>query len=123
MLNLQTLLRTNALSCLLFGSLFTARPQQVAAFLAEHAAAPTLIVLITGLILIAHGLHLLWAAQGLSPSAALIFYFAAADWLWVLASLSLIVSGLWINTLVGIVATLLVATMVGIFGLLQWLKK
>ncbi len=122
MITLSRLLQANAASCLGFGSLLLLQPAPVAHFLSPETPAPTLLLLILGAGLIGHGLHLLWAASRADIGKRLVWYFSLGDYLWVLGSLSLLASGLWITSTPGVISTLMVAAMVGGLGLLQQLK-
>ncbi|MGJ8679746.1 hypothetical protein [Paraglaciecola sp.] len=119
MLSLHSVMRANAISCILFGLLFSILPSQVATFLSPQQSAPYLVVLILGLVLIVNGLHLLWAASKEKPNKYLVWYFSAGDFIWVMGSLGLIVANLWITTSLGIAATIVVAITVGLFGVMQ----
>lgn len=116
--SLNTILRANAASCLLFGSLFVLRPTETAHFLSA-AAAPTWVILVLGVVLIGNGLHLLWAAMGSQPKRWEVLYFTGGDLAWVLITLVLIMAGLWVTTPAGIAAALGVALIVGGFALAQ----
>ncbi len=122
MITLSRLLQINAASCLGFGGLFLLQPTPIAHFLSPETPAPTLLLFILGAGLIAHGLHLLWVANQVDIGRRLVWYFSLGDYLWVLGSLSLLVSGLWITSTPGFVCTLVVAAMVGGLGLLQQLR-
>ena len=112
---LKNILRANAVSCLVFGLLFVAIPAIVAAFL---GSAPWLAISIIGALLIVNGLHLLWAAKR-TPAKWEVIYFSVGDFLWLLATIVLIATGFWITTTKGIIVAILVALMVGLFGLMQ----
>ena len=114
--NLKTLLRLNAASCLGFGVLFVALPAATAGFLGTP---PFWLVVATGSVLIANGLHLIWASRRPAPIRPEIFYFCAGDAGWVLATLALIASGTWVTSGPGIIAALIVAIGVGALGALQ----
>ncbi|MEM7226736.1 MAG: hypothetical protein AAF495_27440 [Pseudomonadota bacterium] len=110
------ILRANALSCLVFGALFTVLPAQVAAFL---GTAPHWLVLGIGLVLLLNGAHLVWASLRHAPVMEL-RYFALGDFMWVVLTVVLIASGTWITTPAGIVTAGVVGLMVATFGALQW---
>lgn len=116
---LKTALRLNAASCIGFGALFTVVPGAVAAFLGQTSPAPSLAILILGIGLILNGIGLFLASRAMHPSRLLVLFFSIGDFLWVLLTVVLIVIGVWIETTVGITAALLVAAVVGTFGLLQ----
>lgn len=119
MITLKTILRANAASCIVFGLIFLLRPIEVAAFLAHNTPAPMTALVFLGAILVLNGLHLIWASVQSYPNKYLVIYFAIGDFIWVLTSISLVLMGLWITTQLGIIASTLVAVMVGTFGLLQ----
>jgi len=116
MYNLKLILRLNAASCLIFGALFVAAPDLVAAFL---GAAPPLLLRIVGAVLFLNGLHLSWASMRTPLPKVELYYFVAGDASWVLLTVLLLVLGVWITTTPGIAAAIAVAAMVGAFGLLQ----
>lgn len=118
MSRLKTILRLNAASCFGFGALFALAPASVAAFLSD-APAPVWLILALGLGLMANGAHLLLAASRAQLRAGEVLHFAIGDFLWVAATLILIVLGVWITTPVGMEAALAAALMVGAFGALQ----
>ena len=122
MLSLKNIMRANAASCLGFGSLFTLLPEPVATFLGGASPAPHVFILMAGIVLIGNGLHLLWASSTPSPSKNLILYFSVGDFAWVIISIGLIFSGLWITSVEGELVTVLVAIMVGLFGVLQVMR-
>lgn len=119
MVTLQNALRMNASTCLGFGALFSAVPDSVAHFLSSTSSAPSWVVLILGLGLIFQSIHLLWASFQISPSKALILYFSMGDFAWAIASLALMLMGLWINSATAMLYTSLVALMVSILGAMQ----
>lgn len=119
MLSLQNVMGANAMSCLVFGVLFALQPNLVATFLGGESAAPQLYIMILGILLILNGLHLLWASKISLPKKALVLYFSVGDFIWVVASVALVILGVWITTNIGIIVTCVVATMVGLFGVLQ----
>lgn len=116
---LKTALRLNAVSCIGFGVLFSVVPGAVAAYLGQTRPAPSMVILILGIGLILNGIGLFLAARARHPSGPLVLFFSTGDFLWVLATIVLIVMGIWIETTAGIIAALLVAAVVGLFGLLQ----
>ena len=122
MVTLKNILRANAASCLGFGTVFIIAPAYIAHFLGSPAA-PDITLIILGVVLVFNGLHLLWASSKSSPSERLIIYFSSGDFLWVIATLFLILVGLWITTTSGIIAAIAVAVVVGAFGLLQLVKR
>lgn len=123
MITLKYVLRANSFSCIGFGLLFALTPSTVANFLSSNTLAPNLVIFTLGLVLICNGLHLIWASFQLIPSKLLIIYFSVGDFLWAIATIFLIIFGLWITTTVGIISSLLVASFVGLFGVLQMVKR
>ncbi|MDF2177878.1 hypothetical protein P2G88_06405 [Aliiglaciecola sp. CAU 1673] len=119
MVTLQRILQANGLSCLLFGLAFLVVPNDIGMFLGAEEPAPALAFQLVGSILLFNGLHLWWAASRAVVSKWLVLYFSLGDLLWVIGSLALLINGLWITTDAGIAATLVVAVMVGVFGVLQ----
>jgi len=123
MLSLHNTMRANASSCIAFGFLFAIKPSLVATFLGGASPAPQWIFLALGIALIFNGLHLLWASYTRMPNKELVLYFSAGDYLWVIASVGLMLSGVWITTTGGVVAASAVAAMVGLFGILQMTSR
>lgn len=123
MITLKTVLRANAASCIIFALIFLLIPIEVATFLGQGKPAPEIALLVLGAVLITNGFHLLWTSFRSLPNKYLVLYFAMGDFIWVLASSILMILGIWITTGVGIVASILVAIMVGTFGILQIVKR
>lgn len=123
MLSLKKIMRANATSCLAFGGLFALQPSLVANFLGGASPAPQSYILILGILLILNGLHLIWASRAPLPQKDLILYFSIGDYIWVIGSVGLIVSGMWITTPAGIMIASVVAVMVGLFGILQMTSR
>lgn len=119
MLSLKNVMRANAISCLVFGVLFVLLPKLVAIFLGGSSPAPHLYILVLGIVLIVNGFHLLWASRAPLPQKNLVIYFSTGDFIWVIGSIGLVASGVWITTSGGVLATYVVAIMVGLFGILQ----
>ncbi|GLR72212.1 hypothetical protein [Agaribacter marinus] len=119
MLSLQNVMRANALSCLVFGLLFSIYPSSVAEYVGGTSPAPQSVVMVLGVTLVFNGFHLLWASNLALPNKLLVLYFSMGDFIWVIASLGLMMAGFWVTTINGIVAASAVAVMVGIFGVLQ----
>ncbi|MCM2679153.1 hypothetical protein [Echinimonas agarilytica] len=119
MLSLPQVMYLNATSCIVFGVLFLIAPLKVGLFLSQHSTLPTLVVMTVGGILVINGFHLIWGARQSKPKEWLVWYFSLGDFLWVLASLVMVILGIGITSSMGILATVLVAVMVGSFGILQ----
>ncbi len=122
MITLNHIMKANAASCILFGVMFIAIPDSVTAFLSAEMPAPQLLLQILGAGLIANGIHLIWASLKPIPNKWLTLYFSIGDYLWVVGSVALVLSRVWIDTTAGIITTLVVAVMVGVFGVLQMRK-
>jgi len=114
--DLKTILRLNAASC--FGAIFAIFPRPTAAFLGSPPA-PAWLVGAVGAVLVINGLHLLLVSRRVTPSKVAILYFSGGDFAWVLGTIALIASGLWINHPGGQLAALVVAAFVGVMGTLQ----
>jgi len=112
---IQTVLRANAASCLIFGFLFVLMPVSIAGFLGDP---PVPVIFILGILLVLNGSHLVWASLRRAPALE-ILYFSAGDFLWVAVTMILIALGIWITKPPGIIAALAVAAIVGLFGVLQ----
>jgi hypothetical protein len=119
MLNLKRVLQLNALSCTGFGLLFLFRSAAVASFLSVENSAPPTLITVLGVVLIFNGLHLAWASVQDLPDKRWINYFSIGDFAWVLATLLIILMGVWITNTQGIITALIVAAFVGSMGLMQ----
>ena len=123
MSTLSNVMKANATSCIGFGVIFSLFSEEVSHFLSISKQAPSMVFLLLGLVLIFNGFHLIWASFKSMPSKFLVLYFSIGDYIWVLATLYLIFTEMWITTSIGIVTALFVAIMVGIFGWLQMLSR
>ena len=123
MVSLKIVMRANAISCLVFGGIFALQPSVVATFLSVTLPIPATYMLVLGILLIANGLHLIWASRAPLPSKMLILYFSMGDYTWAIASVGLMVSGVWITTMAGVLAASAVAVMVMLFGALQMASR
>jgi len=119
MFSLKNVMRANAASCLLFGILFVLLADSIVIFLGDNDPAPPFVLVGLGLILIVNGAHLLWASHIPIPGKALVLYFSIGDFIWVVLSVGLVVTGIWVTTVPGILLTLFIAFIVGCFGLSQ----
>lgn len=117
-MTLATVLRLNALSCLGFGLVFLLAPGAVATALGTP---PGWVIAALGAGLLGNAL-LLWLSVrgGRAPRRAEVLFFSLGDAGWVVATLALILGGVWIVTPGGRIAALAVAAMVGALGLAQW---
>lgn len=118
MVALPTILRLNAASCIAFGLLFIVMPGAVVRFLSESPA-PSWVFLIIGIGLILNGAALMWTSFKPMPSRSEILFFSAGDFAWVVATVGLIIAQLWVTTVPGTAAALVIAVIVGGFGALQ----
>jgi len=116
-------MRANAASCIGFGFIFFIFPAEVSGFLSTNMKVPEIILFVLGIGLFINGVHLVWASFKPLPSKQLVLYFSGGDYIWVLGSVYLLLSGIWITTSIGILVTILVSGMVGSFGILQMLKR
>ena len=119
MLSLKKVMRANAASCLFFGLLFVGLPPEIASFLGDARPIPAIAIAATGIVLVINGLHLLCAVRQNTTNKWLIWYFSAGDFAWVLGSILLIAFNIGVTTNTGILATTLIAVLVGGFGVLQ----
>lgn len=117
---LKFVMRLNAASCLLFGVLFIYMPNHVAIFLGGEAPPPGLLIAATGVVLFMNGLHLIWSSTLSQINKGLIYYFSFGDFSWVLISIYLMTTRLWVTTTAGIMTATGVATVVGCFGIMQF---
>jgi len=116
---LKKVLGANALSCLMFGVIFTFWSTSSVVFISGENSLD-LLIRVVGILLILNGLHLISALVRKRLHKYEVLYFSAGDGLWVLGTVILIGMGWLITTPQGIVSAILVAIMVGIFGLLQF---
>lgn len=114
---LKRVLLANAVSCLVFGALFAVFPTATANFLGTP---PAWLVLVLGIGLVLNGLNLIRVARKNAPSPIEVMQFVVGDALWVVATLVLIGTGLWITTPHGVWASLAVALWVAACGLGQY---
>lgn len=114
---LRIFLLANCASCTVFGLLFTFWAATSAAFIGDP---PVVLLRATGIILLANAALLMLTALRFADNRALIQFFVMGDAGWVLLTLALVLSGLWIGEGIATVAALAVAAMVGFFGAGQW---
>jgi len=120
---LKIVLRSNAVSCLVFGFVFLLIPEAIAKFLSPDHPVPLSVLMVVGIGLIVNGLHLIWASRQVALSKNLILYFSFGDFLWVLGTGMLILNHIWITSVKGIIVAIAVSIGVGTFGVLQMLKR
>ncbi len=119
MSNINLTLKLNGLNCLFFGALFVFIPNIVIQFLSTDQPAPEVVILVIGVVLNLYGLLLLWIANKKVVSPSLVLWIAIGDFLWVLGTVVLFLSGIWITDLNGMTVAGLVAILVGWLGWLQ----
>jgi hypothetical protein len=123
MITLKNVLRANAASCIIFGLIFLLVPLKIALFLSPDAPAPEFLLFLLGAVLVINGLHLLWASTQTSPNKLLVWYFSFGDLLWAICTIILLIGDIWITTVFGIIAAIVVGLMVSVLGVLQALKS
>ncbi len=119
MTDINTILKLNGLNCLLFGSLFVFIPDSIIPFLSLDNPIPKWVLLSLGVGLNLYGLYLLWLGAKHKVPHRYVLFVAFGDFMWVLATVVLIVMKTWITTINGMTAAGLVAILVGWFGWLQ----
>ena len=117
---INTILKLNALSCLLFGALFVFMPETIIAFLADTSHMPKLVLVALGVMLNLWGMLLIWLSNRDPLPNVLLLIVALGDFLWVVATVVLLLMQVWVNSSNGIAAAGLVAMLVGWFGLQQF---
>lgn len=114
---LRTTLQANAASCALFGAIFMSAAPAAARFIGD----PPIVLLHTlGAALLTNSALLMWTSVQQNPNRIWVLFFSLGDAVWVLATALLIVTGIWITTVSGIVASVAVAAFVGVCGVMQW---
>ncbi|MCP1676407.1 putative membrane protein [Natronocella acetinitrilica] len=113
---LKTALLLHASSCIIFGVIFIAFAGPVSDYIGNPLA---WVVPALGAVLLFNGFHLVFASQRAKPLCPEILYFVAGDFLWVVGTLVLVGLGFVITSPQGTVVSLLIATMVGAFGVMQ----
>lgn len=113
---LKLVMLLNALSCAVFGAIFVGLGAAVAQFLGDP---PVWLIRAIGAGLILNAAHLVIEARKAVPPRNMVMYFATGDAIWVVATLGLILAGVYVTTPLGQAATVAVAAMVGGFGILQ----
>lgn len=113
---LRTTMVLNSSSCIIFGILFLVVSSSVDNFIGNSFSWLTPVI---GAVLIFNGCHLLLASKRKNPICPEILYFVLGDFAWVIASIVFVMLGMVITSAQGILAALLIASMVGLFGVLQ----
>jgi hypothetical protein len=116
-------MRANAVSCIVFAIIFFIFPGEVSSFLSSTMKVPEMFLIALGIALFFNGIHLIFASLNSMPSKLIIHYFSIGDYIWVVGTTYLLLSGTWITSSSGILVTILVSLMVGSFGILQMLKR
>ena len=117
---INIILKLNALSCLLFGAMFVFMPETIIAFLADNNHMPQLVLVALGVVLNLWGMLLVWLSNRDPLPNVLLLIVALGDFLWVAATVVLLLMQVWVNSSNGIAAAGLVAMLVGWFGLQQF---
>lgn len=113
---LKAALLLDASSCVIFGAIFVVFSGAVSQFIGNPFG---WVVPALGAVLLFNGLHLVIASRRNKPLCPEILYFVAGDFLWVVGTLVLVGLGLVITSAQGTLVSLLVAAMVGAFGVMQ----
>lgn len=116
---LKLIMGMNALSCLLFGTIFIFWASPTTLFI-SGATNFDWLIRIVGFLLILNGLHLISAVVRNKLHKLEVLYFSVGDGIWVLATVIFVTMGWLIVTWKGIICAILIAVMVGMFGLLQF---
>lgn len=114
-MTLKLIMTLNAISCLVFGSVFYFYPSEISSLLGH---VPHLILKLLGIVLLVNAAHLFWATLR-KPHKVELLYFILGDFLWVLMTVIILIFQAWITTFYGVIASSITATMVGIFGYIQ----
>lgn len=114
---LNHVLRANAASCALFGVLFSLAAPAVAHTIGDP---PTLLLQVLGIGLLVNATLLFRTSTRPTPDRFSVLFFALGDAIWFVATLGLVVTGLWITTPTGLALSIGVAAYVGGCGFLQW---
>lgn len=117
MKKIKIVMSLNALSCLLFGLIFSIFSNETTQYL-SGSAENSFVFLIIGIGLIFNGLHLCLSIYR-GPRKIELIYFSVGDFLWVIATLAAIGFKFMILTTGGIAAACVIGLMVGVFGTLQ----
>ena len=117
---LNMVLALNALSCLIFGSMFVTDSATIAAYLGSM---PQDHVVGAGIILVVFAAHLVSAIFRHRKIKGEVYYFVVGDLLWVMGTIAIFALTDWITTSEGTLAAVLVAVMVATFAGLQYLAS
>ena len=115
---LKAVLLLNALSCIIFGVLFSLNTKEVVTFIGNP---PHAFIQILGFGLVINGVLLLLTAFQTEPKRRDVICFSLGDAAWVIFTGVLLLGGIWIRSGEATYWSLAVATFVGICGALQWL--
>lgn len=116
MASLNTVLKINAASCLLFGCFFLIIPDVVSNYI---GSAPIWVLRVVGGGLVLNGLHLAIASRRNTPKKREIINFSLGDLLWWLCTFGLIATGQWITTAHGVITAIAIGVVVANLGVLQ----
>ena len=114
---LKSVMLANAVSCTIFGLIFIFQAAATSGFVGDP---PVLLLQILGVGLVINAVLLTITAFRNDPRPLDIALFALGDGIWVLATIIMVVLGIWITTTAGISASIAVAAFVGFCGFMQW---
>lgn len=114
---LPHILRANAMSCSLFGAVFAFAAPWTAEFVGTP---PVLLLQILGVGLLLNAGALFWTSLRRRPNKLIVQLFAMGDFMWVLATVVILIGGFWITTSGGTIWAVCIAAFVGVCGALQW---
>ena len=114
---LKVVLLLNALSCIIFGAMFSLNTGQVVTFIGNP---PHAFIQILGLGLVINGMLLILTAFQTEPKRRDVICFSLGDAAWVIFTGALLLGGIWIRSGEATYWSLAVAIFVGICGALQW---
>ena len=113
---LNAALLANALSCVIFGMIFVFTGPATAMFLGDP---PVWLVRVLGMGLFLNSVHLVFIARQAVPKKAVVMYFVMGDALWVIATVTLSLCGIFVTSTAGSWATMAVAISVAACGIIQ----
>lgn len=122
---IQIILKLNALSCLLFGALFVFIPESIIAFLSDTTLnksdqMPQVVMVALGVILNLWGMLLIWVSNRSPVPKMMLLLAALGDFLWVAATVIVLLMQMWVTSSNGMAVAGLVAMLVGWFGWQQF---
>jgi len=114
---LKLILILNAISCILFGGLFLLESDEISKFI---GSLPLFVLQVLGVGLLVNGLLLLLLAMKATPPRRDVILFALGDAVWVIVSMGLLITGVWITNADAFPWVIGVAVFVGFCGFMQW---